>query len=60
MPTTYVVVIGLGYVGLPLAQGAVRAGRSVVGLDLDAAVAKRAALLFDTRGKVEDTSVARL
>ena len=29
------VVIGLGYVGLPLAQEAVRAGLQVVGLDLD-------------------------
>ena len=32
------VVIGLGYVGLPLVQGAVQAGMSVVGLDLSHAV----------------------
>ena len=32
------VVIGLGYVGLPLAQGAVQAGMSVKGLDLSARV----------------------
>lgn len=30
-----VVVVGQGYVGLPVAQGAVRAGHSVRGLDLD-------------------------
>ncbi|MGH3516232.1 MAG: nucleotide sugar dehydrogenase [Haloechinothrix sp.] len=35
MPNTDLVIIGLGYVGLPLAQGAVHAGYSVVGLDLD-------------------------
>lgn len=38
MPTasdSHLVIIGLGYVGLPLAQGAVHAGYSVVGLDLD-------------------------
>jgi UDP-N-acetyl-D-glucosamine dehydrogenase len=29
------VVVGLGYVGLPLAQGAVRAGLSVTGYDVD-------------------------
>jgi UDP-N-acetyl-D-glucosamine dehydrogenase len=34
------VVIGLGYVGLPLAQEACRSGMSVTGLDLDAAVVK--------------------
>ena len=29
-----VVIIGLGYVGLPLAQEAVRAGLNVTGLDI--------------------------
>ncbi|MBM0225692.1 nucleotide sugar dehydrogenase [Micromonospora sp. ATA51] len=33
-----VVVIGLGYVGLPLAQQALRAGLSVVGFDINTAV----------------------
>jgi len=33
--TTDLVIIGLGYVGLPLAQGAVHAGLKVVGLDVD-------------------------
>ena len=32
-----VVILGLGYVGLPLAQQAVRAGLSVLGFDVDAA-----------------------
>jgi len=32
------VVIGLGYVGLPLVQGATRAGLAVAGLDVDRAV----------------------
>ncbi|GAB3485979.1 nucleotide sugar dehydrogenase [Nocardiopsis coralliicola] len=36
--TTDLVVIGLGYVGLPLAHEAVRAGLAVTGLDLDPAV----------------------
>lgn len=39
MPTqnhTDLVIIGLGYVGLPLAHGAVQAGLTVVGLDVDA------------------------
>lgn len=38
MPTetsTDLVIIGLGYVGLPLAHGAVQAGLKVVGLDVD-------------------------
>ena len=39
--TVDVVVIGLGYVGLPLAQEATRAGLSVVGLDIDADVVER-------------------
>jgi UDP-N-acetyl-D-glucosamine dehydrogenase len=37
VPATDLVIIGLGYVGLPLAQGAVHAGYTVVGLDLDTA-----------------------
>ncbi|SNR26995.1 nucleotide sugar dehydrogenase [Haloechinothrix alba] len=35
-PSTDVVVIGLGYVGLPLVMGAVDAGYAVTGLDSDA------------------------
>jgi UDP-N-acetyl-D-glucosamine dehydrogenase len=36
--TTDVAILGLGYVGLPLARQAVRAGLSVVGFDVDPAV----------------------
>jgi len=36
--TTDLVVIGLGYVGLPLAQEAVRSGLSVIGLDVSARI----------------------
>src|SRR5690606_14144365 len=36
--TVDVVIIGLGYVGLPLAQEATRAGMSVLGFDINAGV----------------------
>ena len=36
--TQRVVIVGLGYVGLPLAQGATRAGLRVAGFDLSAGV----------------------
>jgi UDP-N-acetyl-D-glucosamine dehydrogenase len=47
------VVIGLGYVGLPLAQGAVRAGLDVVGLDVCSDVVER---LNRGRSHVDDVS----
>jgi UDP-N-acetyl-D-glucosamine dehydrogenase len=37
MTDRHVVVVGQGYVGLPLAVAAARSGRTVVGLDLDKA-----------------------
>jgi nucleotide sugar dehydrogenase len=46
-----VVVVGLGYVGLPLAQAAVGAGLSVVGLDASAVVV---ASLANGRSHVDD------
>ena len=46
-----VVVVGLGYVGLPLAQAAVGAGLSVVGLDASAVVV---ASLAQGRSHVDD------
>ncbi len=49
------VVIGLGYVGLPLAQEAVRSGHRVVGLDTSPTVAAR---LNDGRSHVDDLSDA--
>lgn len=48
-----VVVIGLGYVGLPLVQEAVRAGLRVVGLDVDA---QRCENLNAGRSHVDDLS----
>ncbi|MBL7262014.1 nucleotide sugar dehydrogenase [Paractinoplanes lichenicola] len=50
-----VVVLGLGYVGLPLAQQAVRAGLSVLGFDVSAGVV---AALNDGRSHVDDLSDA--
>lgn len=41
MTTTHLVVVGLGYVGLPLAQQAVRRGIKVTGLDVSAKVVDR-------------------
>ncbi|GAA4908433.1 nucleotide sugar dehydrogenase [Stackebrandtia albiflava] len=54
-PTPDVVVVGMGYVGLPLAREASRAGLLVVGLDLDADVV---AGLNDGRSHVDDISDA--
>jgi UDP-N-acetyl-D-glucosamine dehydrogenase len=45
------VVIGLGYVGLPLAKEATGAGMSVIGLDIDEAVVD---LLNDGRSRIDD------
>ena len=45
------VVVGLGYVGLPLAQEAVRSGLSVVGLDVDP---ERVATLAAGRSPITD------
>lgn len=47
------VVIGLGYVGLPLVQEAVRAGLRVVGLDVDARIVEH---LNAGRSHVDDLS----
>ena len=49
------VVIGLGYVGLPLAQEACRSGLTVTGLDLDLAVVTG---LTERRSHVDDLSDA--
>ena len=51
--TVDLVVIGLGYVGLPLAQEASRSGLRVTGLDLDPAVV---ATLSGLRSHVDDLS----
>ncbi|WP_323096025.1 nucleotide sugar dehydrogenase [Intrasporangium sp. YIM S08009] len=52
-PRLDVVVVGLGYVGLPLAQAAAAAGMQVVGLDTDASVV---ASLSVGRSHVDDLS----
>lgn len=48
-----VVVLGLGYVGLPLAQAAVRSGLSVIGFDVSASVVEG---LNGGRSHVDDLS----
>jgi nucleotide sugar dehydrogenase len=50
-------VVGLGYVGLPLAVALVEAGQSVVGYDLDG---RRVAALAEGRSGIEDVSDAEL
>jgi nucleotide sugar dehydrogenase len=50
-----VAILGLGYVGLPLAREAVRAGLSVAGFDVDPAVV---AALADGRSHVDDLNDA--
>lgn len=57
MNTEKLVVIGQGYVGLPLAMRAVEAGLDVVGLDVDAARIKR---LASGESFVEDIPADRL
>jgi len=51
--TADVVVLGLGYVGLPLAQEAARAGLSVIGFDINDAVVNG---LNEGRSHVDDLS----
>jgi UDP-N-acetyl-D-glucosamine dehydrogenase len=51
--TQRVVIVGLGYVGLPLAQGATRAGLAVTGFDLSARVVDG---LNQGRSHVDDLS----
>ena len=54
---TRLVVVGQGYVGLPLAMRAVEAGFDVVGFDVDAA---KVGALTDGRSPVEDITDERL
>jgi UDP-N-acetyl-D-glucosamine dehydrogenase len=57
MPDRHVVVVGQGYVGLPLAVAASAAGRQVVGVDLDR---DRVAVLNAGTSPVGDVSDAQL
>ena len=54
-PRSYSVILGLGYVGLPLAQQAVASGVSVVGLDLSERVV---GLLNEGRSHIDDVKDA--
>src|SRR5688572_21612939 len=54
---TNLVVVGQGYVGLPLAMRAIEVGHTVVGFDVDAGRVKR---LAAGESYVEDVSAARL
>jgi UDP-N-acetyl-D-glucosamine dehydrogenase len=54
---TVVAVVGLGYVGLPLAVGYAEAGFRALGFDVDQ---ERAAALNDGRSHIEDVSAARV
>jgi UDP-N-acetyl-D-glucosamine dehydrogenase len=54
---TTVVVVGMGYVGLPLAMAAVKAGHQVVGYDTDA---RRIGVLAAGESYIEDVPAAEL
>ncbi|MET3143560.1 UNVERIFIED_ORG: nucleotide sugar dehydrogenase [Arthrobacter sp. UYEF2] len=53
-----VVVIGQGYVGLPLAQGAIRANYSTVGLDLNEKVVEKLSLGTSHVDDISDAEIA--
>lgn len=53
-----VVVVGLGYVGMPLAQAAVRAGHEVVGLDLSQEVLSAIAAGVSHIDDLSDSDIA--
>lgn len=52
-PALKVVIVGQGYVGLPLARAATQAGHAVIGLDLNAALVEK---LNSGRSVVDDIS----
>src|SRR5688500_3295416 len=54
---TVVAVVGLGYVGLPLAVGYGESGLRVLGFDVDA---ERTSALNDGRSHIEDIAAARV
>ncbi len=55
-----VLVVGLGYVGLPLAREAVSAGLTVAGFDLDSSVVKRLNSGYSHVDTVSDADVAKM
>src|SRR5437667_12829365 len=56
-PAMKVGIVGLGYVGLPLAVAFAEAGCDVIGVDVDGG---RIAMVSDGRSPVEDITDARL
>lgn len=56
--TTQIAVLGLGYVGLPLAVALARAGFQVTGFDTDAGHVAALALGHDRNGEVSEASLA--
>jgi len=58
--TAVVAVVGLGYVGLPLAVGFAEKGYHVIGIDLDVSKVERLAAGTSTIGDVSDDTVSRL
>ena len=55
-----VLVVGLGYVGLPLVREAVFAGLRVVGFDLDSAVVERLNSGYSHVDTISDADVAEM
>ena len=55
-----VVVLGLGYVGLPLAQQAIRAGMTVLGFDVNAGVVASLGAGHSHVDDLSDTDVAEM
>ena len=53
----HVAILGLGYVGLPLALGLARAGFDVLGFDVDAALVTQLQSGIDPNGEVSATSL---
>ncbi|GAA4591997.1 nucleotide sugar dehydrogenase [Actinoplanes octamycinicus] len=55
-----VVILGLGYVGLPLAQQAIRAGLSVLGFDVDEHVVKALGAGFSHVDDLSDADIGEM
>ncbi len=60
MPSVDLMVIGLGYVGLPLAREAVLSGLTVVGFDIDQAVVDALNANQSHIGDIPDTDIAHM
>jgi UDP-N-acetyl-D-mannosaminuronate dehydrogenase len=58
--TSFLTIVGLGYVGLPLAQEACRSGLTVVGLDTEQAVVASLSSGESHIDDVDSTGVAEM